>query len=223
GSTNGTEGNVSAPNAGAVYIFTRSGMAWSRDDYLKASNIGGGDNFGAAVSLSGDGSTLAVGATGEDSDTFGTVSSPNDDISASGAVYVFSHSGTWAQQAYVKASNTEADDNFGAAVSLSDDGNTLAVGANLEDSDAIGIGGAETNSATQYGAVYIFNRSGIWSQQAYVKASNTGAGDEFGIAVSLSDDGNTLAVGANLEDSDATGIDGADNNLATDSGAVYLY
>jgi hypothetical protein len=50
----------------------------------------------------------------------------------------------------------------------------------------------------------VFTRSGAtWTQQAYVKASNTDAGDQFGISVALSGDGNTLAVGASLEASAA--------------------
>jgi hypothetical protein len=73
-------------------------------------------------------------------------------------VYVFSRSGsTWSQQAYVKASNTEAFDSFGASVALSADGNTLAVGALYEDSNATGIGGDQTNnSASNAGAVYLY-------------------------------------------------------------------
>ena len=67
-------------------------------------------------------------------------------------------------------------------LALSDDGNTLAVGAGKEDSNATGINGTQTdNSATNSGAVYVFTRSGTtWSQQAYVKASNSGASDLFG-------------------------------------------
>jgi trimeric autotransporter adhesin len=75
------------------------------------------------------------------------------------------------------------------------------------------------------GAVYVFRRNaGAWSQQAYVKARNTGAGDRFGYSLALSDDATLLAVGADQEDSSATGIggDSADNSV-TDSGAVYLY
>jgi hypothetical protein len=80
---------------------------------------------------------------------------------------------------YFKASNTGAGDFFGSSLALSADGNTLAVGAYLEDSAATGIGGNQADdSATNAGAVYVFVRSGAtWSQQAYVKASNTGAGD----------------------------------------------
>ena len=92
-------------------------------------------------------------------------------------------------QAYVKASNTGAADEFGFAVALSIDGNTLAVGAPGEASAATGIIGANQtdNTAANAGAVYVFTRSvATWSQQAYVKASNTGAADNFGSSVALS-------------------------------------
>ncbi len=128
---------------------------------------------------------------------------------------------------YFKASNTETGDQFGWSVALSADGNTLAVGARYEDSSATGVGGDESNdSAADSGAVYVFvqDDGGTWSQQAYVKASNTGAHDYFGTAVALSADGNTLAVGARYEDSNATGVGGDESdNSAADSGAVYVF
>jgi hypothetical protein len=140
---------------------------------------------------------------------------------------VFTRSGTtWTQQAYVKASNTGADDSFGYSVVLLADGSTLAVGAYNEASAATGIGGNQAdNSAGGAGAVYVFTRSGTtWTQQAYVKASNTGADDGFGRSVALSADGSTLAVGAYGEGSAATGIDGnqADGS-AVQAGAVYVF
>ncbi|MEK6749261.1 MAG: hypothetical protein AABY83_08655 [Pseudomonadota bacterium] len=112
---------------------------------------------------------------------------------------------------YVKASNTEAYDDFGYSVALSADGNTLAVGAQYEDSAATGVNnatpGQADNSALDSGAVYVYTRTGAtWTQQAYVKASNTEANDLFGYSVALSADGNTLAVGAQGEDSAATGV-----------------
>ncbi|TKB53618.1 MAG: integrin, partial [Nitrospira sp.] len=128
----------------------------------------------------------------------------------------------WSQQAYVKASNTEANDEFGFSVAL--DGDTLAVGAWLEASAATGIDGNQTdNNAAGSGAVYVFTRTNeVWSQQAYVKASNTEANDEFGFSVAL--DGDTLAVGATFEASNATGIDGNQtNNSAGASGAAYVF
>ena len=125
-------------------------------------------------------------------------------------------------------------------VSLDGTGDTLAVRADLEDSAATGIDGDQSdNSARNSGAVYLFTRSaGVWTQRAYIKASNTEGndssciptqddpceGDAFGESLSLSDDGDTLAVGAYAEDSNATGIDSdQSNNEAGFAGAVYLY
>jgi len=118
---------------------------------------------------------------------------------------------------------------------LSSDGNTLAVGAPHEGSIATGIDGDQTdNSAVDAGAAYLYTRSGtVWAQQAYIKASNTETGilggfgwvnDKFGESLALSSDGNTLAVSAWYDDSNATRIDGdqADNS-ASISGAAYLY
>jgi len=115
----------------------------------------------------------------------------------------------------VKGSNTEGynllngegADLFGTSVALSGDGNTLAVGAPGEDSALTGVRAGivseatSGNGASNSGAVYVFARTGTtWLQQAYVKASNTGEGDNFGNSVALSGDGNMLAVGAPFED-----------------------
>jgi hypothetical protein len=141
-----------------VYVFSRSGSTWSQQAYVKASNTGADDSFGYSVALSADGNTLAVGATGEDSNAIGIGGDQtNNSAGQSGAVYVFSRSGsTWSQQAYVKASNTGADDGFGYSVALSADGNTLAVGATGEESNATGIGGDQTNNSASAGAVYLY-------------------------------------------------------------------
>ncbi len=225
---NGVETNNSATDSGAVYLFTRNDSGWTQQTYVKASNTGANDNFGYTVVLSGDGHTLAVGAPAEDSATTGVNGDENNDSAAdSGAVYLFTYSGgNWSQQAYIKANNSGAGDQFGSAIDLSKDGNTLAAGALEEDSNATGINGDENNnSRSNSGAVYLFTRSGnSWNQQTYVKANNAGAGDGFGHAVALSGDGRTLAVGAWGENSAAYGINGdGSNNSAADSGAVYLF
>ncbi len=207
-SVGGATRNESAPNAGAVYVFSRSGASWSPTPvYLKASNIGAGDLFGTAVALSTDGSTLAVGAPNEDSNV--SVGTPDNAATDAGAVYVFTSSANWAgAPAYLKASNIGAGDLFGTSVALSGDGNTLAVGAPNEDSSV--RTGAINNSASNAGAVYVFSRSGTsWSAPAYLKALTITAGDLFGKSVSLSSAGNLLAVGA-------TGEGGG-------AGAAYLF
>lgn len=129
---------------------------------------------------------------------------------------------TWSQQAYIKASNTEAGDFFGNFIAVS--GDTVIVGAYGEDSSASGIDGEQSdNSASEAGAAYVFLRNGtLWSQQAYLKASNTNAGDDFGHAVAIS--GDILVVGAFGESSSASGVDGnqADNS-ASQAGAAYVF
>ncbi len=221
---NATTGD-GAGDSGAAYVFVRNGTAWSQQAYMKASNTGISDFFGRSVAISGD--TVVVGAENEDGSGTGINPTSNEGTTNSGAAYVFVRNGTaWSQQAYVKASNTGNSDNFGSSVALS--GDTLVVGAVQEDGGGIGVtagsptDGTTGNGAGDSGAAYVFTRSGTtWTQQAYVKASNTGANDEFGISVALSD--NTLAVGARSESSNATGINGADNNSASASGAAHVF
>src|SRR5262249_32652836 len=142
-----------------------------------------------------------------------------------GAVYVFSRStGTWAQEAYIKASNKGGF--FGDSLALSADGTTLAVGADAEASGASGIDGDQSDVSTfNAGAAYLFRRQGTtWSQEAYVKASNARTSAQFGLSVALSGDGSMLAVGAPGESSKATGINGDQSDASADrAGAVYVF
>ena len=98
-----------------------------------------------------------------------------------GAAYVFATSGTtWSQQAYLKASNTGPVDQFGYSVAVS--GDTVIVGALGESSNATGVDGDQNdNTSFGSGAAYSFVRNGAtWSQEAYLKASNTEISDNFG-------------------------------------------
>jgi hypothetical protein len=211
--------NDSASNSGAAYVYVRSGTTWTQQAYLKASNTGAGDLFGESVAVSGD--TVVVGAYGEASSSTGVNSTPNDSAGASGAAYVYVRSGTtWTQQAYLKASNTGAGDFFGFSVSVS--GDTVVVGARDEESSTAGVNSTPNNSAPNSGAAYVYVRSGTtWTQQAYLKASNTGGGDHFGRSVSLS--GDTVVVGAWLEGSSSTGVNSTPNDSAFSAGAAYVY
>lgn len=225
---NGDETNNSAGSSGAVYVFVKSGATWSQQAYIKASNTNSNDYFGISVSITSDGSRIAVGAYGESSNATGiNGDETNNSASFSGAVYVFSRSGTvWSQEAYIKASNTDSFDYFGNSVSINSDGTRLVSTAYTERSNATGVNGDETNNALSgAGAAYVFTRSGTtWSQEAYLKASNTESGDYFGIHTSISGDGTRIVVGAHNEDSNATGVNGnqADNS-STRSGAAYIF
>ncbi len=203
--------------------------------YTKASNGESFDNFGWSLALSADGQTLAVGAPGEDSKATGVNGDQtNNESTNAGAVYVFTkQDGLWVQQAYLKASNTEQPnlnttrflphDRFGYKVSLSDDGNTLAVSALLEDSPSWGVNCNQDNYevstitvnvlntvARDYnvGAVYVFTRVATeWTQEAYIKPvypiSHVGSQSTdrlgFGESLALSGDGKTLAIGTSSD------------------------
>ena len=183
---NGNQADNSAQSAGAVYVFTRTGTTWSQQAYVKSAQMDAGDLFGYAVALTVDGNMLAVGAFDEDGSAR-TIDGPTDNrANGSGAAYVFTRTGTtWAQQAYIKPSNGEAQDSFGVAVALNDDGTTLLVGSLDEDCDATGVNAApcdnDQKEDVSMGAAYVFVRSDTtWSQQAFIKASNTGFNDWFG-------------------------------------------
>ncbi|MDX1959315.1 MAG: FG-GAP repeat protein [Leptospiraceae bacterium] len=163
--TNGTlvqANDGGSVNAGAVYVFRRTGNIWANEAYLKASNAEAADSFGTSISISGD--TIVVGATGEDSNqttiTNGTLIQASDQSlnTNQGAAYVFRRIGVlWVQDAYLKAPNAEASDNFGVAVSIS--GDTIVVGAQSEGSAQTTITNGTTNAgngASQSGAAYVF-------------------------------------------------------------------
>ena len=208
--------------AGQAHVYVRSGSTWSFQATLAASNADPGDFFGQSVAISGN--TIVVGAPFEASDadgiggTQGSNTAPN-----AGAAYVFTRSGTsWSQQAYLKASVSDAMDMFGWATTI--DGETIVVGAHFEQSTATGVNGDDTNNGFPgAGAAYVFTRTGsTWSQQAYLKASNTGFADQFGFALALR--GDTLLVGAPTEESNATGINGDENdNSVPQTGAAYVF
>ncbi|HBR53419.1 MAG TPA: integrin [Flavobacteriaceae bacterium] len=278
---NGDQSNNSAASSGAVYVFRKTGGSWGQEAYMKASNTDAGDQFGSAIDISGTGNTIIVGSYGESSNTNTINGNENDNSSnQNGAAYIFQYDGSsWSQEAYLKASNSEAvgnfgfsvslsstgdtaavgsrnhsstgaayifdrsgsawsetaylqasdagvNDSFGYSVDLSTDGKKLAVGAYFEDSNAIGIDGdGSNNSLGNSGATYIFSlNGGTWSEEAYIKTSNTAGDDRFGYAVSLDADGNVLVSSAILEDSNATGVNGDQtNNSLSNSGAVYIY
>lgn len=190
----GDQTDNSFGNAGAVYVLQRTGPSWGHAAYLKASNTDAFDRFGGSVDVSG--TTVVVGANAERSAATGVNGDDSDDSAPnSGAAYVFEGSGTnWAQVAYLKASNTEENDVFGYCVAI--DGDTIAIGAPEERSDANGVDGDQSdNSVSSAGAVYVFRRTGgVWAQEAYLKASDSDEGDRFGWTLAL--EGDRLVVGA---------------------------
>ena len=231
--TNGSTASSdnSSDSSGAVYVYKRTGGNWGQEAYIKAVNNDAFDYFGINVSLFGD--TLAVGSYLESSTqttiTNGATASNDDSKVLAGAVYVYKRTGVnWAQEAYIKASNSGVGDQFGFSLKVF--GNTLVVGALAESSNQTTITNGTTssgdNSNASSGAVYVYKRTGVnWAQEAYIKASNNGTSDTFGINVGLSED--TLVVGATGEDSNQStitnGTTASGDNSNAGSGAVYVY
>ena len=213
--------DVSISGAGSIYVFVRNGTVWTQQAHLRAPNPDENDSFGRAVV---DGDTLVAVAINEGSGSPGPGADQHDNsVPRSGAAYVYQRFGTvWRFQEYIKASNPDQLDQFGSQAALS--GDLLAVAASGEDSAATGIDGDDSdNSVTDSGAVFIFARAGAdWTQQAYIKASNTGTSDRFGRDVDLH--GERLLVGAWQENSAAIGIDGdQSDDSSANSGAAYLF
>lgn len=227
---NGSQGNAAYPGGGygAAYVYVTDGATWTQQAYVKPSNTtqaaaGSTLGFGYAVAIDGD--TMVVGAQGESTIATGVNGAGSDTLGAnqSGAIYVFVRAdGVWTQQAHIKANHPDEGDTFGRSVAIS--GDTIVVGAPAEDSAASGIDGDETdNSAADAGAAYVFFRAdGVWTQQAYLKASNPDSYDKFGGAVAIS--GDVVVVGAVGESCAATTVDGdQNNNSSSGSGAAYVF
>jgi hypothetical protein len=184
-----------ATGSGADDLFAGLWRRWLRSWHTYC-------NFGASVALSADGNTLAVGSPQESGQSTGINQhqdgTKNDLYLNSGAVYVFvRENGSWHQEAYVKASNTHAQDNFGTSVGLS--------------------------SAPSAGAVDAFVHAGsTWTWVEYVKASNAYAGTLFGYSVAASADALTVAVGSRWELGSSEGINGSQSNGSSAYGAAYV-
>jgi hypothetical protein len=213
---------VGAPGAnngaGAAYVFVRSGTTWAQQAMLTVATGQAGDGFGV-VAISGD--TILVGAPGEDSGA-----------TDSGAVYVFARSGTvWTQAARLVSPNGSTGTRFGAAVSLGGVPMTAAIGEPGDSSNARGVNGNPNDtSAPGAGGVFLFVGGGAaWSQQAYVKASNTAPNQLFGASVAVSHDPfvfthDELVVGAVGDASPAAGINGdPSGNTSPGSGAAWVF
>ena len=180
---------------GSAYIFTKQ----ANESYLQAQKLIASDGalydyFGYSVAVSGDGTTVIVGAYEDD-----------DKYSGTGSVYVFTKQ---EDESYVRtqkllATSAESGDNFGISVAISGDGSTIVVGAYKDDDKGLYSGSA-----------YIFtkqaNESYLHAQK--LLASDGASKDYFGNSVSVSGDGSTVVVGAYFDD-----------DKGTDSGSAYVF
>ena len=155
---------------GSVYVFDKSGASWLETDKLTpAASLGGSSAFGSSLDM--ESSRAVIGAFRS-----------NENGSSSGSAFVFDKAGaTWLETTKLTALDAEAGDSFGISAGL--DGDTIVVGAYLED---------EVNFKA--GAAYLFEFEGtIWNQTDKLTIPTGGASDLFGYSVAI-DSGNVVAT-----------------------------
>lgn len=156
---------------GAAYIFTRSGVTWTQQQKLTASDAAADDDLGWSIGVSGD--SVAIGAPGDDA--------------SRGSAYVFVRNGSsWSQQAKLVASDGAASSRFGFSISVDSD-NTL-------------VGAPQTlDGGKLSGAAYVFSRSGTsWQELQKLSAADGESNDKFGGSVFIK--GSSAVIGANGDD-----------------------
>jgi len=165
-------GDADHAQAGAAWVFTRTGETWGQQGpkLTGSGEVGENGHFGFSVALSEDGNTALIGGGGDNGEV--------------GAAWVFTRTESiWGQQAKLTGVGEVGSGHFGYSVALSAEGNTAL------------IGGLADNG--EVGAAWVFTRSGsTWEQRG---AKLTGAGESgkglFGYGVALSADGNTALIG----------------------------
>ena len=190
------EGDVNGISSGSAYVFERPSEGWTdatQTAKLTAFDGATGDRFGSSVSVSGD--TIVVGADWDDDDGY-----------TSGSAYVFERpSEGWTdttETAKLSASDGAANAWFGSSVSVS--GDTIVVGAAYRG-----------DNGSQSGAAYVFVKphrgwADATTETTQLIASDSAAGDIFGISVSVS--GGTIVSGASQ-----------DNDKGSNSGSAYVH
>ncbi len=172
--------------SGSAYVYQHDGCEWVQQQKLLASDGAGSDFFGTCVSVSDD--VAVVGAYKDD-----------DNGSSSGSAYVFRFGGgSWIEEQKLVASDGAESDFFGYSLSVS--GDTIVVGAYLDDDH-----GASSGSAY----AFHFDGSG-WAEEAKLLAPDGAEGDEFGRAVAIF--GDVAVVGAHMDD-----------DMGDNSGSAYVF
>jgi hypothetical protein len=175
-------------DSGAVVAFERESNNWLQSQIFTAPDGKPGDAFGQSIALT---------------ENFLVIGAPRNDLLGidSGAAYVYKRErGIWRYHAKIKASDGAAGDLFGISVAI--DGNTILVGADLNDEVAEDAGAVY---------VYVFDHN-QWKQEAKLVASDGGKTDIFGVRVSLAQ--NTALISARRDDIDDLGID---------AGSAYIF
>lgn len=182
-------------SAGKVYIFSRSGIVWSEEAIIVASNAAANAVFGSSVDMDALGDRVVIGAWG---------ASPGG-LTGAGSAYVYLRTGTtWAEETILNASDGAASSRFGFSVSITNAGDKITVGATH----------AAVSATVNAGQSYVYTRAGaVWTELAVLSASDAETSAHFGYSTAVSADGTRIASGSDL--GDVGGV--------VDSGKVYIF
>lgn len=183
-------------NAGAVYVFLRTGVSWTQEAKIVASDYSDSAGFGHAVCLDNTGTRLAIGSYLKDNGA-------NLDV---GKVYVYTRTTTtWNEETTFQPSADLANLKWlGETLDFDTDATRLVVGCN----------GGTHSTLSQAGMVYVLSRSGTtWTQEAKLIASDPLESAHFGRSVAITTDGSRIVVGAYS----------MTNGAYTNAGAAYIF
>jgi len=199
-------GNNNLEWAGSAYIFEKASGVWAQTQKIVAADRAEDDEFGYAVSISGNYALIGARAEEEDANNM-------NNLSSSGSAYVFERAtnGNWSQARKLVPADRALGDVFGYAVSIS--GNKAIIGAYKEDEDASG-----NNYLIDAGSAYVFEKdtNDNWIESQKLVASDREGQDNFATAVAIS--GDNAIVGAKQERHDAQG-----NNGLIRAGSAYIF
>lgn len=173
----------------AITFTTVSTVTKQHSHTIIPASLEAGDDFGYSMDISANGEVMVVGAY------------LDDDIGTySGAAYVYRKvNNSWVEEAKLVGSGIIGNTRFGNDVSISGDGNTIAVSA------------ARINSYR--GAVYLYKRHlGSWVENTILVAADAANSDYFGQAIDLSNDGTRIAIAAYYDD-----------EVAYNTGSIYMF
>ncbi|MCP4128449.1 MAG: PKD domain-containing protein, partial [Gammaproteobacteria bacterium] len=159
--------------SGSAYVYSWTGSTWYQTKII-ATDGAADDAFGRSVAVSSGGSTVIIGAHGDD-----------DNGNLSGSAYVYNWTGSSWNQTKIISSDGAVGDLFGWSVAVSSDGSTIIVGAY-----------GDGDNGNYSGSAYVYNWTGSDWDQTKIIATDGAAGDYFGYSVAVSSDGNTIIVGS---------------------------
>ena len=176
--------DTGSTNAGAVYVYLRTGNTWTQEAKIFATTPAINNNFGSSVSMSSDGSRIVVGAVAT--------------TTTQGSAYVYLRTDTaWALESALGTTDTTLGKLYGGNVSITADGTRAAISCSR----------FNPTSITDAGTVYVYFRTGnTWAQEAKIIANDKAVDDRFGSSICMSSDGNRIAIGAVGVDSNFNGV-----------------